>query len=472
LEFANNCTIRSGTKYIPFSPLFPYQIALARLLRHYRGFVIVKDRQLGITELLICWMLCRAQKNPAYASATFSITERDAHKVSMRVKRMPAKMADFTWAIDSVGVRQPMGGGELNFRPSTENATRGLESVWDLFFDEAGFVPIISEMYAASTPSQEMVADDARTFIVSTIPLEGKDSWFWERMAEDNGDIDAAEMLQVARSGNHHNGTTVELPEIPGFVCWEDESGEWCKVAISHKAHPIFGANPNYVEEQRLKKKITIAQAEREHNLGLNAAVDGMIKMEWFDNRRYDTPPSPTPLDKIYISIDTATSEKEINNPSACLVFLHKPNGASYLIGCWWDWLEYPDLKKRVIATCDRWKPHETLIENKSSGVQLIQDIRREKAVYNVIPIDPYKDKVMRLNLELGALEAGNLWLPRFAPWLPEFEAILKFFPDYKIKDPVDALSQFLMRVRTRPAVQQTIAQPKPESPSQLKRIF
>ena len=134
--------------------------------------------------------------------------------------------------------------------------------------------------------------------------------------------------------------------------------------------------------------------------------------------------------------------------------------------------LVHNDLKQRVIGTCARWKPHETLIENKSSGIQLIQDMRRAEAHYNVIGIDPYKDKIMRMNLELGALEAGNLWLPRFAPWLPEFEAILKFFPDYKIKDPIDALSQYLMRVRTKPAIKQAKAPIQKVSARSLKQIF
>jgi predicted phage terminase large subunit-like protein len=471
LKFAESCTIRSGTKYIPFSPLFEYQKAIAKLIAEYRGVVIVKDRQLGITELLICWMLYRATQNEAYASATFSLTERDVNKVSMRVKRMPTALKEFEWSIDSVGLRQPVGGGEMHFRPSTNNATRGLESIWDLFFDEAGFIPIISEMYAASSPSQEMVQGDARTFIVSTIPLEGKDSWFWARVAEDSGDVDAEEMLSIARSGSHYNGTKVKLDKIPGLACWEDESGEWVKIAISHKAHPIYGAIPDYVNHQRLKKKITIAQAEREHNLGIDASVDGLIDMAWFNDCRYDRMPERLPSDRITVSIDTATSEKEINDPSACLVFLTR-DGRHYLLEEWHEWHEFPELQRRVIETCDRWQPHETLIENKSSGIQLIQTLRDTHPRYNLIAINPDKDKIMRMNLELGAIESGCVWLPRFASWLPEFEAALKFFPDYRIKDPVDALSQFLMRHRTRPVVQQITPPAATESARSLKSIF
>lgn len=283
IDFAKQCVIRSGVKLIRFDPLFDYQVAIALLAAAYPGMWLVKDRQLGVTELLICWMLCRAKRNPAYAGAVFSITEKDAHKVSKRVERMPSKISGFEWEIDSIGVRKPKNGGELNFRPSTSNATRGLESIWDLLFDEAGFVPIVDEMYAASTPSQEMVGADARTFIVSTIPPVGLDSWFFERGLSDNpDDVDIEEMIAIARSGGHVNRTRVQnIPPIPGFCAWEDKGG-WVKIIIGHKAHPVYGANPHYVEEQRLKKKLTNTQAQREHNLGLPTQGASLFEPEAF----------------------------------------------------------------------------------------------------------------------------------------------------------------------------------------------
>jgi predicted phage terminase large subunit-like protein len=472
LDFAKRSTIRSGTRYIDFWPLFGYQEAIAKLAAHYPGLAIVKDRQLGITELLTCWMLYRATANPAYAAAVFSITERDAHKVSQRVKRMPAKMPDFSWEADAVGIRRPQGGGELNFRPSTENATRGLESIWDLFFDEAGFIPIIDEMYAASTPSQEMVGADARTFIVSTIPPTGEDSWFWNRMDEDNGDIVAKDMLSIAKRAEHYNGTAIDLPEIPGLVCWEDAGG-WCKIVVSHKAHPIYGANPNYVEDQRLKKKISRAQAEREHNLGLEELDAGMIDMAWFEQRRYRVPPIVGPGDKIIISMDTASKEKELNDPSVATVWLCR-EGNYYLMDVWRDRVEYPGLKRAYESIVLKWNPHECLIEDKSSGTQLIQEYRGKaigNQVYPIIPIEPQGDKVMRMSLEVGAMEAGQVWLPYSAPWLAVYERELKLFPQ-STKDQVDSTSQFLMRMRSRPVVAAAAIKRSAVNPRNLKTIF
>lgn len=286
-EFASKLYIRSGSKLIPFAELYGYQKAIVELSKHYRGMVIVKDRQLGISELMIAFMLWHATYDPAYTGVSFSIGAADAHKLSKRAEFMPFNIEEFKWAIASLSIRSPEGGGELNFRPSTDTASRGLASVHHLFFDEAGFVPNISEMYAASSPSQEMVGEAARTYIVSTIPPAGKDCWFWNQFESGNPeDLDGEQLLAIARSGGHLNRTKAELPKIPGLVAIEDSSG-WCKLIIGHKAHPIYGSDPNYVETQRVKKKLTLEQAHREHNLTLPSDRAGNPLINYFDEKKH-----------------------------------------------------------------------------------------------------------------------------------------------------------------------------------------
>lgn len=313
-EFASTLYIRSGSKLIPFSELYGYQQAIAKLNEVYPGLVIVKDRQLGISELIIAIMLWKATYNPAYVGASFSISDADAKKLSKRAEFMPSRIEGFKWAIDSLGIRSPQGGGELNFRPSTDNATRGLASVHDLFFDEAGFVRIIGEMYAASSPSQEMVGAAARTFVVSTIPSAGTDCWFWGRVMADNPEwVNIEQMLALARSGGHLNRTKIELPEIPGLIAFEDESG-WCKLIIGHKAHPIYGADPDYVETVRRKKKLTIEQAHREHNLTLPSKRSDNPLINYFDETKHVKDVEIDPLLPLYLSFDFN------RHPATCLL--------------------------------------------------------------------------------------------------------------------------------------------------------
>ena len=77
--------------------------------------------------------------------------------------------------------------------------------------------------------------------------------------------------------------------------------------------------------------------------------------------------------------------------------------------------LEYPDLKR--IAVYRAWRNAcgscELVIENKGSGMSLIQDLKREGI--NAIAVDPEGDKTMRMNAQTARIESGSVLLPRQA---------------------------------------------------------
>ena len=140
--------------------------------------------------------------------------------------------------------------------PSTDNAVRSIESVHDLLFDEAGFVPNIEEIYSSATPAQEMVGEDARTWVVSTVPPTGKLSWFWEMFDGANGDVDVDRAIARAQEG------------LEPFRWWVDQNG-WAKVVVHWKAHPIYSQIPDYLTKVKREKKLTEEKLQREYNLGL-----------------------------------------------------------------------------------------------------------------------------------------------------------------------------------------------------------
>src|SRR5829696_9186714 len=84
------------------------------------------------------------------------------------------------------------------------------------------------------------------------------------------------------------------------------------------------------------------------------------------------------------------------------------------------------------------------LIENKGSGMSLVQNLRRDGV--HAIAVDPSGDKVMRMKAQTARIEAGSVVLPRRAPWLDEFRRELMAFPAGRHDDQVDALSQGLQR--------------------------
>src|SRR5262249_59381282 len=70
---------------------------------------------------------------------------------------------------------------------------------------------------------------------------------------------------------------------------------------------------------------------------------------------------------------------------------------------------------------------YELVIENKGSGMSLIQDLKAENI--HAIGVDPDGDKVMRMNAQTARIEAGSVSLPRSTSWLDEFRREVMAFP-------------------------------------------
>ena len=100
-----------------------------------------------------------------------------------------------------------------------------------------------------------------------------------------------------------------------------------------------------------------------------------------------------------------------------------------------------------------RWRnatnDYALLIENKGSGMSLIQDL--EQDYIHAVAVDPQGDKVMR-NQQTARIEARSVWLPRQAPWLDEFRHEVMAFHVCRYSDQVDALSQGFNRAFDRSA--------------------
>jgi predicted phage terminase large subunit-like protein len=92
--------------------------------------------------------------------------------------------------------------------------------------------------------------------------------------------------------------------------------------------------------------------------------------------------------------------------------------------------------------------PRATLVvEDKAAGSDLVVDMR--EAGINVVPWDPKNSsKESRAFSIQGIVEAGNVLLPRGAPWKEDFLHELSTFPNGKWDDQVDALSMGLIYLR------------------------
>jgi predicted phage terminase large subunit-like protein len=180
------------------------------------------------------------------------------------------------------------------------------------------------------------------------------------------------------------------------------------------------------------------------------AAPEGnLIKWNWFGT--YDEPPTWNQGDKIIASWDTAMSGKELSSYSACVI-LQVRGESVYVLDVVRQRLEYPDLKRKIVELHRRWRnvtgDYALLIENKGSGMALIQDLKHDHI--HAIAVNSEGDKVMRMSAQTAPIEAGSVALPRHASWLDEFRRELLAFPAGRHNDQVDALSQALQRAFLR----------------------
>ena len=169
-----------------------------------------------------------------------------------------------------------------------------------------------------------------------------------------------------------------------------------------------------------------------------------VVKPTWF--WRFDLAECSRNGGRIVQSWDTAMKIGLGRDASACATFLER-DGVHYLIDMLAAQMEYPALKRAVVAQAERFAPEVILIEDKASGQSLLQDLRAETNL-PVLAQMPDADKMSRLLRVTPMMEAGKVALPKFAPWLAALEEELVSFPDARHDDQVDAISQYLNWLR------------------------
>ena len=187
----------------------------------------------------------------------------------------------------------------------------------------------------------------------------------------------------------------------------------------------------------------------------------GVIKSKWW--KRFDVEdPDAAPLEIILAlppgkivawvhSWDTGSKENEVNDPSVGGVWAVHESGNAFLVDVVRKRMEYPDLKAAVVGLADKWPCDKLLIEDKSSGTALIQDLRNGTKL-PVAAVEPVQDKVTRAVTSTLLMEAGRMYLPTRARWLLDYETELTSFPTKGVHDDqVDMTSQFLAWLRTFP---------------------
>jgi predicted phage terminase large subunit-like protein len=170
-----------------------------------------------------------------------------------------------------------------------------------------------------------------------------------------------------------------------------------------------------------------------------------LIKRSWI--KWYESPPRREDGTQVVQSWDVASTTGESRDWSVCTTWLTGKR-SYYLLDVWRGRLEFPHLKHKLIALAREHAPNRILIEHAGPGLHLIQELRANPApgVPSPIGVKPEGDKLVRMEAQSARFEAGQVYLPREAPWLSELLHEILAFPNSRYDDQIDSVSQFLKR--------------------------
>ena len=166
----------------------------------------------------------------------------------------------------------------------------------------------------------------------------------------------------------------------------------------------------------------------------------GIVKREWL--KSYTPAELPASFEYIVQSWDTAAKATELADYSVCTTWgVHDKN--AFLFDVCRRKMNYPELKCKAVELAQLHKPRAILVEDKSSGIQLIQELAAI-GIYGVTPCTPTLEKAVRLHMLTGSMQTGRVRIPERALWLDDFIAELITFPRARHDDQVDSMTQAL----------------------------
>lgn len=168
-----------------------------------------------------------------------------------------------------------------------------------------------------------------------------------------------------------------------------------------------------------------------------------LVKRSWL---RYYQPHEILAPDRKIQSWDTASKPGLLNDYSVGTTW-YQIGERFYLVDVVRERLDFPALRNRVIDEADRHRVELVLIEDKGSGMGLLQDLSaagfgKGRAVKVVT------DKISRLAGISAMIEQGRVYLPQHADWLDDYRDELCGFPSVRHDDQVDSTSQALAWLR------------------------
>jgi len=237
----------------------------------------------------------------------------------------------------------------------------------------------------------------------------------------------------------------------------------WRKYTIKASDNPrmLSPENQRFLQTELMDRGSRIYNQEYECEF-LDDMDVGRIKRQWWHFYNVDDIENlRSRSSDIYISWDTASKIKELNDFSVGTVWLRIREN-HYLLEMICEKMLFPDLVRTAINLNNKYRPTYNLIEDKSSGTALIQQLRETRPNMPIKAMDPGDmDKGQRLDIATPAIEGGHVFLPASVVLNGANEILVPTstansimdnmaqFPEGEHDDITDSCTQYLCFVRS-----------------------
>ena len=419
--------------------------------------VIAKGRRFGLTKGMINFAIDRALNGKGekilWVDTTYPNIQRYIERYAMPILRnLPRGYMDWNKSRNEIKLRTERE-AIIDFRSADRPENIEGFGYNLIIINEAGIILKNENLWLESI--RPMMLDYKADAIIGGTPkgkkYRGKEHLFYTLFRKGKPPPKSSP-LEIGRTYVEKQGDL--FPED------DEKYTNWKSFNYSSYDNPIIEKE----EIDELAKDISPALRDQEiFGLFVDANADRIIKREWFSVTSYRIMNDELRITneerhKVLQSWDTAFKKNEENDYSVCTTW-EILNNQYRLIDIYRERVEFPELKRKVIELYNEYKPNEIIIEDKASGISLIQELQRETRLpIKKIKVD--KDKVSRVHSITPIIESGNVTLYAMMDNIHEFLDECEDFPGGEFDDMVDSMSQALEYLRSS----EKIENPKPIS--------
>ena len=179
------------------------------------------------------------------------------------------------------------------------------------------------------------------------------------------------------------------------------------------------------------------------------AEEGALIKREWWQIWDKENPPE---CEFVIMSLDAAqeaNNRADYNALTTWGVFQNEETNVYniILLNSVKKRMEFPELKAMVLEEYKEWEPDAFIVEKKSNGSALYQELRRMGVPVSEFTPGKGQDKIARVNAVSDLFSSGIVWAPD-RRWAKDVIEECNDFPSGANDDLVDSTTQALLRFR------------------------